>query len=184
MKLDKVTLVCIDNLHIDSAQKAIDKSCEKITFGDVLFLQPKEIKSVIDYSYFVMYKLAEYVKTSHMLIIQSDGYVINPELWKDDWLKYDYIGAPWWYDNLNVGNGGFSLRSKRLMQIVSQIKVRRYHPEDDIICRQMGVYLQKEHGIWFAPEEVAEKFSFEQNGKHPVFNNDTFGFHGLRHLIL
>jgi hypothetical protein len=31
---------------------------------------------------------------------------------------------------------------------------------------------------------LAERFSFEPNGLHPEFKNDTFGFHGVPNLIL
>ena len=33
--------------------------------------------------------------TYNAMLIHSDGYVINPSAWRDDFLDYDYIGAPW-----------------------------------------------------------------------------------------
>ena len=79
--------------------------------------------------------LNNYIDSDFVLIIQDDGHIVNPHLWDNEFLNYDYIGAPWpnnkkWknrfskYDekvssniirnfNLNnIGNGGFSLRSK------------------------------------------------------------------------
>lgn len=193
IKLPDVTLVCIDCKYYVHAAKAIMKSIEKIEFNKVLFLtdipfvkHPKlvEIKNILpiknklEYSYFVINQLVDYIKTSHFLVIQYDGFVINPELWNNDWLNYDYIGAPWWYEERNVGNGGFSLRSLRSSKIVKEIAGKNCHPEDDYICRTLRPQLEKK-GIKFAPEEVAEKFSIELNAKHPIFKNDTFGFHGL-----
>ena len=58
------------------------------------------------YSEFVIRELHKYVDTSHCLLVQWDGYVLNPKSWLPQFLDYDYIGAPW---NGNVvGNGGFS----------------------------------------------------------------------------
>ena len=60
--------------------------------------------------------LPNIIKTEFMLGIHDDGFVINPNLWTDQFLKYDYIGAPWSHtipyygQKYRVGNGGFSLR--------------------------------------------------------------------------
>ena len=66
--------------------------------------------------------LKKYIDTDFCLIIQGDGFVIHPENWTDEFLKYDYIGAPWrnlaHYSFIRVGNGGFSLRSKKLLKIL------------------------------------------------------------------
>ena len=193
IKLPDVTLVCIDCKYYVHAARAILMSSKDIEFREILFfsdipfvknpekvrcIEIPSIKNKMDYSYFVINNLPDYIKTSHVLIIQYDGYVINPELWDNDWLNYDYIGAPWWYEERNVGNGSFSLRSLRSSKIVKEIAGKNCHPEDDYICRTLRPQLEKK-GIKFAPEEVAEKFSIELNAKHPVFKNDTFGFHGL-----
>lgn len=194
VKLSNVTLVCIDCLNYYSAQKAIEKSIENIDFGEVLFITDIEVfnpkyRSVIIpkivskelYSQFMFNVLVDYIETDFCLVIQYDGYVINPNLWSDEFLKYDYIGAAWWYDNNNVGNGGFSLRSRKLLQTLSAFEPK--HPEDDAICRLYRKDLEILF-IKFAPESLAEKFSYEPNGKYPEFKNDTFGFHGIPKLII
>jgi phage pi2 protein 07 len=191
IKLPNITLVCIDCINYDAAIKAIKHSVKEIKFGKVLFLTDRQffgtkfqfikidkITSKEQYSEFVIKKLVNYINTRFCLIIQADGFVINPQLWDDNWLDYDYIGAPWWYDTNNVGNGGFSLRSTYLMKLVKQFvedqNIQNVHPEDDFICRKIQL-----PGCTFAPDSVAEKFSFEPNKKHPKFLNNTFGFHGL-----
>ena len=54
--------------------------------------------------------------------------------------------------------------------------------EDEQICRVQRDFLSKIHGIQFAPENVADRFSYERT----LPNAPTFGFHGLfnmwRHL--
>ena len=196
IKLPNITLVCIDCANYKSAINAIHKSVKKIEFGRVLFLSDKVFYSnlfetkVIDkitskeqYSWFMINKLADYIETDYCLVIQYDGYVINPELWDNDWLNFDYIGAPWWYESDNVGNGGFSLRSRHLLKLVKNIVDNQYitdiHPEDDFICRKIAL-----PGCKIAPEEIASKFSWEPNNKYPEFKNNTFGFHGVPKLIL
>ena len=202
IKLSNITLVCIDCVNHASAMKAIYKSIEYIEFGAVKFLTDKLLLSdkfetiIIDkitskeqYSSFIMKYLIDYVQTDFVLIIQYDGYVIHPELWKDYFLNFDYIGAPWWYDdNYNVGNGGFSLRSKRLLisidEILNTVYSGEIHPEDHIICRILKDYLKNDYGVKFAPDEIAKLFSYEPNPKAGEFKKNTFGFHGIPSLIL
>lgn len=116
---------------------------------------------------------------SHVLIIQADGYILNPSAWTDEFLQFDYIGAKWFYnDKYNVGNGGFSLRSIKLINMLATDEhITKTHPEDDAICRTYGDYLTK-RGIKFAPEAIADKFSFESYGKKSNVYSGSFGFHG------
>lgn len=196
LELENVTLICIDCFNYESAIKALNQSTKDIKFKEVLFLTNKlfyaenfktiiidPIKSTQDYSKFIITKLVDYVKTDFVLIIQHDGYIINPKLWQDEFLNYDYIGAAWWYNEMNVGNGGFSLRSKKLLNALKKLDIKRFHPEDDIICRQFRKRLEYYHKIKFAPVDIAEQFSYEGNQKHPFFLNNTFGFHGIINRI-
>jgi hypothetical protein len=198
IKLPTVTLVCVDCLNYMSAINAIQKSIEKIQFGKVLFLSDKmfitklfqnttieKIKSKVEYSYFMLNKLNDFIETDFCLVVQYDGYIINPHLWRDYFLNFDYIGAPWWYeDGWNVGNGGFSLRSKRLLEACQKEKFENCKIEDNTICRSNRKLLESKYNIKFAAESIAEVFSFEPNNLHPVFKNNTFGFHGIPGLIL
>lgn len=193
--LGDVTLVCIDCLYYEKSIQAINKSIENIQFREVLFFSDKifhskdfhtieieKINSKQQYSEFVFKKLVNYINSDFVLIIQWDGFIINPNKWNNEFLKYDYIGAAWWYkDNFNVGNGGFSLRSKKLLKVLQKQEFNDLHPEDDKICRKYRSQLEKLN-IKFAPEMIATKFSFERNGKYNNFKADTFGFHGEKEL--
>ena len=86
--------------------------------------------------------LKDHTDNDFVMVIQDDGYIVNPELWDDEFLEYDYIGAPWpiednWIsmqhkehqpklrENLpknRVGNGGFCIRSRKLLEFSSQFK--------------------------------------------------------------
>jgi hypothetical protein len=135
--------------------------------------------------------LNEYVETDYVLVIQYDWFILNPDAWTDEFLEYDYIWAPWWYiDDCNVGNGGFSLRSKRLLELLANDEnIKETHPEDHHICRTYWEYL-KSKWIKFAPEEIARKFSIEwalmepEPVKYWSIWTHEFWFHSLQETDL
>lgn len=187
--LNDLTIVCIDCYNYGKAVSALQKCNEKVKSSRTVFLTDIDvevdgietilipsIRSKEEYSLFCIKELNKYVDTSHCLVVQWDGYILDDNAWKEEFLEYDYIGAPWLYsDGRNVGNGGFSLRSKRLLDILATDDfISALHPEDDAICRTYRPYLEEIHGIKFAPQELAESFSYEL--REP--NQKTFGFHG------
>lgn len=175
--LPNVTLLCIDK-EIERIQEPLRKCTEYIKFGNVQLLHPN-LNSKEEYSNYCIDHMHEHISTSHVLVFQYDGFVNNWMAWDNDWLQYDYIGAPWHYqDGMSVGNGGFSLRSKRLMELASRI-CKMKHPEDHHICRTYRKELEA-HGMRFAPIEVAEKFAFEGYGQPLKFLSDQFGVHGSK----
>jgi hypothetical protein len=196
LQLPQVTLLGID--CVDSARLIqVAEICTRdIEFGAVKLLTDRLVKNrdavkipnipnLRAYSHFVVKKLHDYVDTDYVLLFQHDGFILNAKAWKDEFLKYDYIGAPWWYaDGLNVGNGGFSLRSKKLLSLVQKDKrIVQHHPEDHHICRTYRPYLEA-HGMRFAPETLATQFSIEgKSREHDSAASNTwhgqFGFHGL-----
>lgn len=169
--LSSVTLCCVDctdKLHL--AERAIEKSLEQCSFGDVKFLthdpsrkyaiKIPRLTSLEAYSKFMVRDLARYVNTKYCLTIQSDGYVIHGPGWTDDFYNYDWIGAPWNPSGV-IGNGGASWRSKKLLDACAALKTDdNEHPED----RWISVAHRKEledSGIRVAPYKVAERFAFE-----------------------
>jgi hypothetical protein len=181
--LPYVQLVCIDNLHIEKAKAAIDRCTSHIDFAEVTFIHDAPVRSKEDYSRFVMKELVDFINYPYVMICQYDGFVINPYLWQDRFLEYDYIGAPWWYDFHNVGNGGLSIRSHELMQEIAKDEYEITHPEDDVIGRRYRSQLERK-GFLFAPEWLAKQFSFEPNPKYRDFKNNTFGCHAVKELYL
>jgi hypothetical protein len=139
----------------------------------------KPFNSIQDYSKFMLFDLHKYIKTDFVLSVHWDGYIINANAWQPEFLNYDYIGAiwPWHPEGLRVGNGGFSLRSKRLLELTASSGfVYKDRNEDDLICHVNRDYLVR-NGVRFAPEELARYFSFERE----LTNIETFGFHGEFH---
>ena len=190
LSLPRVTLCCIDCANHDLALAALEQCVQKCTFARVLFVTDRDyaiagidcvripaIESREAYSHFVMKELHAHVDTDFVLLVQWDGFVVNAQAWSDDFLDHDYIGAKWiFYDDAhNVGNGGFSLRSRRLLEALRDPQVVPGEAEDVAICRTYRAYLERTHGIRFAPEAVADRFSFEAS----YFRTPPFGFHGL-----
>lgn len=186
LHLQDVTLIGADCKDIYRLLHAIDESTKNILFGDVRILSSIKHPAVTDtitpitskeaYSEFCIKELPNYVKTKYALVVQYDGYVKNHKAWQWDWLGCDYIGAPWeWLPENKVGNGGFSLRSKKLMDLCETI-IKDCHPEDYQICNVHAKKLTAK-GIKFAPLDIARQFSIEGYKSDKQYRGQ-FGFHG------
>lgn len=192
LALPSVTLACVDTRTPGLALQAMRHCLDQVSFGRaILFTDPTllpepptdieilpvQIDSVPAYSRFMLCGLGEHVTTDHVLIVQWDGYVLDATRWDPTYLDWDYLGAPLRGEppERAVGNGGFSLRSRRLLQALSDPAMVVRHPEDVCICHDNRERLEREHGIRFAPLALAARFAYERT--EPV--GPTFGFHGL-----
>lgn len=181
--LPHVTLLQVDTVDIDRAHKAMLHSQEHIAFGKTVLLGALDLPHVTNYAAYNKFEVLElykYFDTTHCLLIQHDGFVMRPFSWTDEFLRYDYIGAPW-RDGV-VGNGGFSLRSKKFCKLTSRLigEDGNYAPGDVFVCREHR-YILEFAGANFAPEAIARRFSWELDDKYPAFENQ-FGFHGMHTL--
>jgi hypothetical protein len=190
-KKNKLTIVCVDTLFHNLAARAIDNTVKVTGCENVLVLSDRDLYpgstwvkiKPIDfptYSKILFKDLSKYVESPHFMVVQYDGMPIDKTYWNPDYLNYDYIGAlwPWHPEGSNVGNGGFSIRSKKLATLckdplMSVTPNGRYYGEDDLICRYYGNAL-KTKGIKFAPSSLAKMFSQEI----PGMRCPTYGFHG------
>ncbi len=188
-----VTLIAIDTGPKAKLTERALIECEKVaTYDAIKFLthdtslkhavKINPFKGLDGYSEFVIRELGKYVDTSHCIIAQWDGYILNPKSWLPKFLDYDYIGAPW-HGNI-VGNGGFSLRSKKLLKATARF-TDPAHPEDNFICRKHRQELERD-GIKFAPADMARQFAIEAASYSFKDNtwtsdgrgwNNQFGFH-------
>ena len=118
------------------------------------------IGSRAEYSAFVLKSLARHIDTPFVLLIQWDGYVVNPAAWREEFLACDYIGAKWFWhsDGMRVGNGGFSLRSRKLLAALQDPRIVLTDAEDVTIGRAYRPLLEREYSILFAPESLADAF--------------------------
>jgi len=137
------------------------------------------ITSVEKYNKLILLEIIDHIKNDYALIFQWDGFPLNENLWSDEFYKYDFIGAPHYSELYRVPffNGGFSLRSKRLLEKVRNV-VNAYptlinHPEDAVICHLLREKLESS-GIFFPDPSIAQQFSYELGHMPERF----FGFHG------
>lgn len=197
--LSSVALCCVDTRTPALALKAMQRCMQELQFGDaILFAHPEEtlltqanalrvrivdpgtMNSIEAYSRFMLQGLAPHLNLDFMLIVQWDGFVLNPECWSDDFFRYDYIGAVWpeRFSRYKVGNGGFSLRSRKLLQALTSADIKVTHPEDLSICDVNRELLENRYHVRFAPSEIAARFAYE----HVRSDTATFGFHGVFNL--
>lgn len=195
--LSQVTLIAVDcTPKVEWTVRAMDRCLEQCEFADVKLLtsQPvnsiegvvkiPEIKSLKDYSKFCIKELHKHIHAPFVLLCQYDGFPLNGEAWSDEFLKYDYIGAPFNPSGV-IGNGGFSLRSKRLMEWIAQQPWEDFHPEDSCICIRHREEI-KRAGFKIAPLEAAKRFAIEGRSWNSKEWQGTsnhwkgeFGFHSL-----
>jgi hypothetical protein len=192
--MKNITLVCIDTKNRYESLHTITKMSKLFNFADALYfsnnVKSKDVK-IIDipdikgkkdgwsYSYFCLMELPKYIETEFCLVVQHDGFIINPEMWTDEFLNYDYIGAPWPDSFVNrVGNGGFSLRSKKFLNACLDIfKNEDILEHEDLLACVYKYYEFTNRGIKFAPVDLALKFSIEHIVPE-LKEMKSFGFHG------
>tara|TARA_R110000824_G_scaffold28264_11_gene95232 strand:- start:11561 stop:12283 length:723 start_codon:yes stop_codon:yes gene_type:complete len=217
LKLDNVTVLALGSTQIQENLMALAFSMKSIDFGAAKFISHEEPVNIPpgvefekfndfenisykEFSYYCIYKLVEHIKTDFMLMIHPDGFVINPSSWTDEFFEWDYIGAPWpimdtafidpFGNHQRVGNGGFTLRSRKLLEvplkedIPFEVNVGSFYKhmnagcynEDGNICVH-NKHLFEKHGVKFAPVELAARFSHEEPTLETEKIEKPFGFH-------
>ncbi len=167
------------NLNFNKAIYFSDIKHYKLKDYNVEYFNINKISSAREYDNFMIKEFPKYIKTKFALIVQHDGLIYKPEKWTDNFLNYDYIGAPWPNspkNNNQVGNGGFCLRSQSFMQKASEIIGNAYcdHAEDVYLCCTIYDEMKKSN-FKYANIDTACEFSTELSW-HKT-NNKSFGFH-------
>ena len=215
LTLNDVTLVSVTGVNFEKTLFALWQSSREIDFAAVKLITPVELDlpawvsneesigsrldSIDAYNHYMLYDLHKHVETNFVLVVQADGYVIRPRLWSSRFLDYDYVGAPWklsktayidpFGSHQRVGNGGFSLRSQRILETPQKLDIpfdvnssdfynhanANLRSEDGNICVH-NRHLFERRGCTFADVETAALFSREQWVPERRFRS-TFGFH-------
>jgi hypothetical protein len=191
LNLATVDLLVMEGVKAQKAIRPLVATCRGIRFRRVLMFAPElpvAVEHLIteyhpwsatyeEWNKFMVKELNSYIPDGHCLFIHNDGFVLNPDAWTNEFLEYDYVAAPWWYeDGINVGNGGFSLRSKKYLVVSTQFELDYYAPEDHRLIRENG-HTMLARGVRFAPERLARRFSLEGNDKQGRIWSGQFGFH-------
>lgn len=125
------------------------------------------IKNGHDYNNFLMsfqfwQKLEKY---DRVLIFQHDSGILREGV--EEFLEYDFIGAPIKHMDWPAMNGGFSLRNpKKMLECLSRGLPKHSHNEDIRFC-----YAIQNSGK-LPTFEVAKRFSVET-----IFELGSFGYH-------
>jgi hypothetical protein len=192
--LPQVTLCAATSVNVAATVRALSFSMAQIDFADCLLFtdtpaRPDDprirvvpiarLGSAAAYSQFMLRDLADHMATSHCLVAQWDGHVLDARHWDPAFLEHDYVGASWpqFDDGHDVGNGGFSLRSLRLLRACQSADFAAAHPEDVVIARTHRPWLEQQ-GLRFANRIMADRFSSERAGDPAA----SFGFHGVWHM--
>lgn len=191
LQLPNVTLAAMTSVRVKETVRALEYSMRNVDFGEVVLIThrkplflPKgieykhieKLKTIDAFNYDMIYRIHEYINTDFMLLVHYDGFVVNAESWRDEFLEYDYIGSPFplpkddfSYRDINgnicrVGNS-VSLRSKRLLEFPEKAKIpfeadHGFFNEDGFICCK-NRHLFEAAGMKYAPLEVAKYFGHE-----------------------
>jgi len=209
-QLPDVTLAAMSSVNLYETVRALQYSMRGIDFGEVVLISDRKpwylpkgihwrytakLDSIDKFNYKMVYELKDFIRTDFVLIVHADGFVIHPENWSDDFLRYDYIGSPWplpqndyaYRDSegkiCRVGNS-VSIRSRRLLQFPSEHRLAwvpvddGFYNEDIFLCCHSRNEMEK-YGLTFAPLETAVRFGRE----HPLPENqgiEPFAFHKWR----
>lgn len=195
--INDVTLVTIETMYHDLARRSMEETLSRLpikhamVFSDQDFLPgAKHVKiqhgDMYNYCNLLLKGLLEYVDTEYIIFQQWDAMVHKSNAWHDFFLLNDYIGAvwPWQPHGQNVGNGGFSLRSRRLLQALQaphiQLDPSGEHgvQEDNYIAIKHRPWLESQ-GMVFALAPVANKFSIELSPD----GFDAMAHHGFWNIV-
>ena len=196
--INDVTLVTIETHYHDLAARALEECTRRLPFRNVVTFSDRPIfpgaknipinnvPNIRDYCDIMLKSMWPFIETEQMLFVQWDAMVHDATLWTDEFLEYDYIGAvwPWEPPGQNVGCGGFSLRSRRLLHALRHPAINM-SPDSKFGMTAEDAYigvvhrnLLEQNGITFAPQEVAARFSYELGAY-----NGSMSFHGFWNII-
>ena len=204
LNLPRVTLVSVSSVNPEKNLRALEWCMNLVDFQECKLITDKSIKSekikveecrfldsIDEYSNFMIYDLDEHIQTDFALVIQPDGFIVNPDSWTDEFLEFDYIGAPWPEgmfiddsgENIRVGNGGFSLRSKKILSFFRDHNIpwNRYrgsYNEDGFIS-MANLDILRKNGIKIPNPSLAYRFSREMECPD-LQECIPFGFHNYR----
>jgi hypothetical protein len=143
--------------------------------------------NISSYNELILDRLPAWAECDAYLVVQWDGFVLDGSRWQAEFRSYDYIGAPWPHMGGAVGAGGFSLRSRRLIEAVGRLRQQEAKPDIDTaedlqICFKYRAGLEA-LALRIPGTEIASAFAFERPlaAGEPISPTSlqSFGFHGV-----
>jgi hypothetical protein len=164
------------------------KMCNNISSNIKIIKTDYDNLNISSYSKFLSsLKFWNLFSGNKILIYQEDSCIFKNNI--DDFIEWDYIGASWPpQDNTNsknVGNGGFSLRTKKCMiDVINTISIFDTNYSDNTLA------YMKRSGINIPPEDVyfslnmikynigkVANFVVANSFSSEFYNNDSLGGH-------
>lgn len=210
MKLDllKITAICLqgrksdfDNNLISRVKKNLTYMTHFFNFKEIIYISDinPEVEGVkfihtdpisyYEYNKWCLHNISDYINSDYALLFQDDGWPINPECWSDEFLDYDYVGAPigaeqkgvMFHPEDRIGGGGFTLRSKRFMEFTKNFEFldeQGKTPNEDTFITCMIRNEIFNNGMKICPYNIARKFVVQMpiDNNHTIYN--SFGYHG------
>ena len=188
LNLNNITLIALTSIKLEKTIMALRYSCKNISFGAVKLVSDKKPENLPDFiqhefcpkmsnidewNYAAIYELGKHIDTEFAILIHDDGFIVNADSWRDEFLNYDYIGAPWDHkhfidkfgNQIRVGNS-VSLRSKKLLDIPNKFNMPWLRHENGLTNEDAQICVWNrnlflDNGINFADFNVAKYFSHE-----------------------
>ncbi len=206
LQLPTVTLLTLETRQHALAKLAIQDCLDAADFGAVVvcgtepygfpgerFIRCPDFDSLDttpnSFARFFWAKLGTLFETRHALFMNYDSWIIDPGMWRDEYLDYDYIAAPsWFYEDraqpppffrrtgYHVGGTGFCLVSKAMLEHIHSNPDRYpYEKPVDYVWHTTYRPKMEAEGFRWAPEELAYDFALERY--RPSAHSRHFGFH-------
>lgn len=192
--LPEVTLISLCSRDYDENQRALDYSSQEIEFGDVKLIRRPDIKNINDWNKAIVYDLGDYVFTEYAILIHNNGFIVNPEMWRDEWLQYDFAGSPFplpseldnvsyrdVYGNIQRVGNSVGLRSKKLLDLPKKLNLEwkpfhGFYNEDGAISVNYR-HIFEANGCEYMPFEEAVYFGREKELPENQHIDKPFLFH-------
>lgn len=192
IKLPNVTLIALTSKDIEGHFRALEYSKRGVEWGSVKLITELNLKDIDEWNHAVVFDLRRFVDTEFCMLIHADGFVVNPESWRPEFLNYDFIGAPWPLPTddysyrtpdgeiVRVGNS-VSIRSKDFLELPYALEVawRPYfgntNEDGFLTCHNRRLF--QHMGAKYAPISVAKYFSREREIPENEDVDKPFAFH-------
>lgn len=192
LQLPNVTLVALGTTNITGMINALQQSQRDIKWGAVKLITQIPCNGIDEWNRAIIFDLKNFIDTDYCMLVHPDGFVVNPDSWRDEFLNYDYIGSPWPMPTdpfsyrtpdgeiVRVGNS-VSIRSRRILHLPYELEMawRPYygntHEDGFLTCHNRR--LLQHFGCKFAPIEVAKYFGREMDIPENADVENPFAFH-------
>ena len=167
--------IIVENRQLAGLQRIIDRHMKFLPGWDLKHHSPQWIRSGHDYNTYLTTRSfwEELIQYERVLIFQADSMILRSGI--DEFMEYDFIGAPIYHIPFPAMNGGFSLRNPRAMlQCLDFREWSSVHGNEDISYCHI---LESINGN-LPTKEIATKFSVES-----LFSLGSFGIHQIHSYL-